>query len=509
MQQSTAIRDGVRCDRVGAFAIRTTPGGRASVLACVLAGLFCAVAHAGGARPNVIVIVTDDQAPRTLGVDGNDQICTPRLDQMAAEGAYFRKAYVPLPQCAPSRAATLTGRYPHRLGVIANLESSLPEDAWTLGELFQVAGYRCGMIGKWHLGARTSSQRGFDDFWATRAVAGSRGLDRYRAPTLLVNGAEYQIEGFLTDVLTDLAIEFVESGDDRPFFLWMAHYAPHEPLIDPPDRGLHYDPSEIALPPSLADDLRTKPPQQSESALHAEFRSMGMAELRRRVAKYYAMISNVDMNVGRQLDHLAARGLAENTIVVFLSDNGWLCGEHQLYDKGPFLYDELVRTPLIVWAPGRFRAGQSIEALVSTIDLLPTLAEVAGIATPTNVDGVSFWPLLTGSASQTREQLYLLFNEKQTGHVFEPMLGVVTRQHKYSRYMRNHAEELYDLLADPFEMVNLASAPTPPPALSDMRRRVDEFAATFEQPFWLQAQSAVGTPPPTEPALPHSAPRAP
>ncbi|MEP0847900.1 MAG: sulfatase-like hydrolase/transferase [Phycisphaerae bacterium] len=442
--------------------------------------------------PNIIVIVSDDQAARTLGVDGNAHIRTPCIDRLAAEGAFFARAYVPLPQCAPSRAAMLTGRYPHRLGVLTNVEGGVPADAATIAQVLRPSGYRCGLIGKWHLGDESRQQGGFDDAWIVREHDPARAREKYTDPVLLVNGVRRQEKGYLTDILTQYAIEFVRASDKRPCFLWLAHFSPHEPLAPPPDSRHAYSPADVPLPASISDDLSGKPAQQRRSACHAEFERVGLPEVRWRCAQYYSMISALDENVGRLVDALRADGRERDTIVFYLSDNGWLNGEHQLHDKGPFFYDELIRTPLIAWAPGRIKPGQRIGALVSSIDLLPTIAGLAGVAAPAGVDGVDFWPLVAGSKQSVRDELYLVYAEKLSSAEFEPMLGVVTSRHKYSRYMSDGAEELYDLAADPFELRNLVAAAESAAALGDLRARVDRFAAGFQDPFWLH--------PPTQPS---------
>lgn len=442
--------------------------------------------------PNIIVIISDDQAARTLGVDGNAHIRTPCIDRLAAEGAFFARAYVPLPQCAPSRAAMLTGRYPHRLGVLTNVEGGIPADAPTIAQVLKPQGYRCGLIGKWHLGDESRQQGGFEDAWIVREQDPSRAQEKYTDPVLLVNGERRQEKGYLTDILTQYAIDFVRAPDERPYFLWLAHFSPHEPLSPPPDSKHAYSPADVPLPASVSDDLSGKPAQQQRSACHKEFERVGLPEVRWRCAQYYSMISALDENVGRLLDALRADGRKRDTIVFYLSDNGWLNGEHQLHDKGPFFYDELLRTPLIAWAPGRIAAGQRIGALVSSIDLLPTIAGLAGAAAPAGADGVDFWPLATGSRKSVRDELYLVYAEKLTSQEFEPMLGIVTSRFKYSRYMSDGAEELYELDADPFEVRNLVTAGGAADALGDIRARVDRFAAGFQDPFWLH--------PPTQPS---------
>jgi len=435
-------------------------------------------------HPNILFILADDQAARTLGVDGNPHIRTPNIDRLAAEGTYFTRCYVPLPQCAPSRAALLTGRYPHAIGAMSNIQKALPPDVVTLAHALKRAGYRCGMIGKWHQGDPLKPQAGFEDFWCTRDKDASGWNDKHTNSVLVVNGERRRHEGWLDDALTDYALRFIDADDGRPFFLWLAFFAPHEPFTPPSDPRFAYDPQDVPLPESIRDDLSGKPPQQRQSVCHRWYRQLGEGRLRQQIAAYYSMISALDANVGRLVEHLGSRGLERDTLVVYLSDNGWLNGEHQLRSKGPMLYEELVRMPLILRQPGVVPAGRKVAALVSSLDLYPSLAARAGAPPPQPLDGLDLWPLVVGGARQLRDAVFLEFLEKGSTGDVEPMLGVVTRTHKYTRYLHGGDEELYDLTADSLEMRNLAASPEASAALVQHRELVDDFAKSIREPFW-------------------------
>jgi uncharacterized sulfatase len=206
------------------------------------------------------------------------------------------------------------------------------------------------------------------------------------------------------------------------------------------------------------------------------------------IAVYYSMIAALDANVGRLLDHLEARGLASRTLVVFLSDNGWLSGEHRLVTKGAAFYEELVRTPFVLRWPGAVPAGAVLPALVSSLDLLPTLVRLAGAAPPEGLAGQDLWPLLDGAGAPGRA-LFLEYLEKVAPVEVEPMLGLVTERFKYARYLRGGDEELYDLAADPDEMRNLARSPDHAGTLAEQRARVDAFRASIAKPFWELPQA--------------------
>jgi len=447
--------------------------------ACLCLGLVgCSVSESSPAnRPNILVIVADDLAPRMLGSEGNDVIRTPSIDTLAAAGTSFSRAYVPLPQCGPSRAALLFGRYPHELGVLSNPDAWSGEDS-SIADVLGASGYRCGLVGKWHLGGDQDPRAGFNDFWRT--------IDRdhrsYVDPILWIDGERHQQEGYLPELLTDQAIEFVDTRDERPFFLWLAYKTPHEPFTPPPDSAFAYDPAEIPFPENLSDDLTSKPAAQRDSVLHQRYLDVSRGDLRRVVSTYYAMISALDHSIGRLLDHLADSGLAEDTVVVFLSDNGFMAGEHSMITKGPAFYEELVRTPLIIRWPGHAPAGVRRDALISTLDLFPTLAAIAGAAQPEGLAGEDVMPLVRGEIEALHQELFLEYAQRQGQAT--AMLGVVTDRHKFVRYLESGEEELYDLVADPLELRTLVGTPESRPELERLRARVAAFQDTIADPFW-------------------------
>jgi N-acetylglucosamine-6-sulfatase len=402
------------------------------------------------ARPNIVFILADDLAPGTLGFEGNAVIRTPRLDRLAREGVYFSRAYVPIPQCAPSRAAILTGLYPHQNGVVSNVETQLKPGLVTFGEVFKRAGYACGLIGKWHLGHEDRPQRGFVDRWVSFPLPGN-----YYDPELYVDGESVRGDGYMTNILTDYAIEFIDQHAEAPFLLWLAYKAPHWPTLGPPDTRFRYDPDAIQLPEkSMADDLSTKPAAQRDGDPHRWFQERGVDWLRERIALYYAMISSMDENVGRLVDHLRSLGLDRRTLVIFMSDNGVLMGEHRMINKGPLLYEPLVRTPLIMWWPGRIQARTRVQSLVSSLDIFPMMCASAGIAVPEGLAGRSLWPLIEHRDSSLRDGLFFEFTQKKSAEEPVALRGLVTERYKYVRYLER-GEELYDLNQDPHECINL------------------------------------------------------
>ena len=443
-----------------------------SLAACALAlGGGCGAGPAPERPPNVLLILADDLVAGALGFEGGPDARTPNLDRLANEGVRFTRAYVPLPQCTPSRASLLLGLYPHATGALTN-HSPWRTELAPLPELLRASGYRCGIVGKWHLGEPDQPAAGFEDSWCvidTSTVA-------YGDPVLWVQGRPEPRAGYVPTLLTDEAIRFIDAGGDdaeRPFFLWLAYTSPHEPLVPPPDPELAPRPRAVTLPASFADDLAGKPRAQRESETHALFRRRTPDELRYVYALYQSVVNALDREIGRLLAHLDERGLARDTLVVFLSDNGTLRGEHQQIGKGPAFYEELVRMPLVLRWPGRLEPGREVAGLVSSMDLYPTLARLAGATTPNDVHGLDLWPMALGQAERVRDELYFEYLQRQPDESPTPMLGIVTERYKYVQYFDGE-EELYDLAADPSELANLARAPGAAP-LDDLRRRVEGF----------------------------------
>lgn len=446
-------------------------------------------------RPSIIVLIADDLAGGLLGFEGNAHIRTPHLDKMASEGTRFRYGYVAIPQCAPNRASLVTGKFPSEHGVTSNRVREEGVPGPLIGEVMRDAGYRCGFIGKWHLGPADHPTGGFENYWVSMDREETERGDKMTNPTMYVNGEHKTYDRYLTDLVTDYAIEFTDVGPtEQPYFLWVSFYAPHTPLT--PNPAFPYDPDAIPDPPSVADDLSAKPAAQRGTA-HERFLKTPEQRRRRQRAAYYSMISTLDANIGRLLDHLRDTGQADNTIVLFSSDNGYLFGEHQMLSKDAALYEPLTNMPFVWWGPGRVPAGRVIDAPASMIDLFPTFTALGGGRSVTAFEGVSLWPVIAGELKLDRDAVYLEYYEKaamdfDTGEVQhvdrEPILGVVSGVYKYTRYLMDGAEELYDLGADPDELKNLAADPAMQTQLTRLRKLADDRLAA--RPALLEAAKA-------------------
>ena len=397
------------------------------LMLCVCIGLVSCDAPEEQAEkqpPNIIMILTDDQGWGDLSMNGNTQLATPHIDQLAAEGVSFDRFYV-CPVCSPTRAEVLTGRYHVRGGVYSTSAGGerLDLDETTIAEVFKSAGYATAAYGKWHNGMQAPyhpNTRGFDDFYGF--CSGHWG--NYFDPMLEHNGEVVWGEGFLTDDLTDHGLDFIDVHQNEPFFLYLPYNTPHSPM-QVPDRWYEkFTDLELSQTGTLP---------EREKLLHTR------AAL--------AMCENIDWNVGRILEKLDALNLAENTIVLYFTDNGpnghrWnggMKGTKGSTNEGG------VRSPLIMRWTGTLAAGKTVTQISSAIDLLPTLADMAGVKVQTAnpLDGKSLSPLLMErDATWENRLIYNYWRDK---------LSVRSQQYRLA-----HDGELFDMVADPNQLTNVA-----------------------------------------------------
>ena len=387
-------------------------------LLLTLAAILSVSTFTIAAPPNVVVILTDDQGWGDLSCHGNTNLRTPRIDSLAKEGALFERFYV-CPVCSPTRAEFLTGRYHLKCGVV-NVSTGgerLDLDERTIADVFRGAGYSTGMFGKWHNGIQYPyhpTGRGFEEFYGF--CSGHWG--DYFSPPLDHNGQLVQGQGFMADDLTSHAIQYIQQPRQNPFFCYLALNTPHSPMQVPDPYWERFKDLEPQL-------KATNPAQENLPMTRAAL----------------AMVENIDANVGRLLDALEERKLADNTIVLFFCDNGpnsfrWnggMKGRKGQTDEGG------VRSPLLIRWPGQIPAGTRVEPIAGAIDLLPTLADLAGIELPTDrpLDGISVKPLLTDSKPSSWPDR-LIFSH------WANQVGVRSQQ-----YRLDAAGKLYDMQADP------------------------------------------------------------
>lgn len=431
--------------------------------------------------PNILFILTDDQGPWAAGCYGNREILTPNLDRLAASGVRFDNFFCASPVCSPARASLLTGRIPSQHGIHQWLhdENMGPgarqflgtEVGWT--DVLADNGYTCGLSGKWHLGDSLTPQHGFD-FWYCHQQGGG---PYYGAP-MIRDGVPYTEPNYVTEVITDEALGFLDREHETPFCLYVAYTAPHSPW--------HEHPAEFV---SLYDDCPFESCPQEPRHPNAISLTDHCLGNRAMLQGYFGCVSALDAQVGRLLDRLEQLGLRENTLVIFAGDNGFSCGHHGFWGKGNGthprnMYENSVRVPFIMSQPGMLPQGASTDALVSAYDFLPTVLEYVGLPLPdTNLPGQSFWERvgltsksdLRASARADREHV-VIFDE------YGPVRMIRTRQWKYV-YRHEYAhDELFDLVNDPGERENLIAVPSQAARVRELRGEMEEWFARYVQP---------------------------
>lgn len=437
-------------------------------------------------RPNVLFIMTDDHAQSAVGVYGSRILKTPNLDRIGNEGLRFQHGFVTNALCLPSRATFLTGQYSHTHGMRTNGEESgfLGEprlrNAHTWPNLLRAAGYHTGVVGKWHV---NTPPEGYDH------TAVLPGQGQYFDPPMLVNGTLETQRGHTDDVIREHALSFLrQRPKDRPFALLYQFKAPHRGWEPAPRFGKAFEDVEIPAPATLMESLAARPGALRKSDLRIadmrDFRGEGIGpdlpdeERARRnfqtfIKRYYRVLLGVDENVGRVLDWLDAEGLAEDTIVVYTSDNGFFLGEHGLFDKR-LMYEPAIRVPMLVRWPGGIGPGAVDDRhFALNIDVAPTFLDLAGTTVPDAMQGASWRPLLAGGDPPWRRDFLYEYYEFPAAHCVRPHRGVRDERWKYIRWNLAPAEEeLYDLHADPDEMANLAGSPEHAGELARLRERL-------------------------------------
>lgn len=401
---------------------------------------------------------------------------TPALDRMAAGGAHLQNAFVTTSLCSPSRASIFTGRYAHRHGVVDNT-SPVPPGTVFFPELLQRAGFRTAYVGKWHMGEDDDRPRPGFDRWVS-----FRGQGVYVDPVLNVDGARVERRGYTTDILTDYAIDWLRqqqaSRDTRPVFLVLSSKAVHAEFVPAPRHAGRYATAPIPYPATMANteaNYRGKPDwvrAQRNSWHGVDYMYHGQMQFDEFYRRYAETLLALDESVGRVLDYLDESGLASSTLVLYMGDNGFLLGEHGLIDKRQ-AYEESIRIPMLAYAPGWIRPGTVVTDMVRNIDIAPTILELAGVprspspggrggqgVRTTDMDGRSVLAALTGGRLPgAGELLYEYYWEYAFPHT-PTTLALRGDRFKYILYHGVwDTNELYDLIADPEERMNLIDVP--------------------------------------------------
>jgi arylsulfatase A-like enzyme len=496
--------------------------------------------HKEAARPNIILIMSDDHAYQAISAYTDKLIQTPNIDRIASEGILFSNACVTNSICAPSRAVIFTGKHSHLNGKIDN---RFPFDTTqvTFPQLLQQGGYQTAIFGKLHFG---NNPRGFDQF---KILPGQGSY--YNPDFITKDEGQIRVEGYTTDIITDFTLDWLkeERDTEKPFFLAFWHKAPHREWL-PPER--HYkaymkktfpEPETLfddyegrgsaareaemnllthmnwggdsKIPPEVMDELgipetsnwdkrayentvgRMTPAQRASwdavyNPMIEDFKKRypTMTEkekmqwrYQRYMQDYLGSIAAVDDNVGRLLEYLDENGLTENTLVIYTSDQGFYLGEHGWFDTR-FIYEESFKTPLLAKWPGVIEPGTSSDQMVQNLDFAQTLLDAAGIAAPADMQGESLVPLLRRNEQDwDREAVYYHYYEYPAVHMVKRHYGIVTREYKLAHFYDDVDEwELYDRLKDPLEMLSVYDDPDYADIVAELKSKLAELRVKYK-----------------------------
>jgi N-acetylglucosamine-6-sulfatase len=421
------------------------------------------------ARPNILFILLDDLRWDALSSTGHPFVKTPNIDRIAREGATFRNAFVTTPLCFPSRASFLTGQYAHKHGIkLAGDRAKLSHGLVTWPLLLQRTGYRTSFIGKWHLGNDHKPAPGVDR-WVS-----FRDQGEYVDPELNIDGNFVKQAGYLTDLLTDEAVEFIRNSSPQPFAICLSHKAVHAPFVPAERHKTLFADVPIVRAASASDPLDGKPVLRrpgirlspGDPDVHSSD-EMIRDQLRCLIA--------VDEGMGRIFAALEAKKQLERTMIVFSSDNGYFWGEHDLGGKhGP--YEEALRVPLLMRYPKLIQPGTKVDQFALSVDVAPTLVALAGLAPLQDMQGISLLPLLAGDAAIGRPSFLAEFFLGNGTNRFPDWQAVRTTDWKYVRYPGMAGmDELYALASDPHEMRNLINDPASAAKLAYLQAELERL----------------------------------
>ena len=495
-------------------------------------------------RPNILFIMSDDHAYQAISAYQDHLTQTPNIDRIAEEGILFENACVTNSICAPSRATILTGKHCHIHGKIDN-RFPFDDSQTTFPQIMQKNGYQTAMYGKLHFG---KNPKGVDDFMILP------GQGSYINPEFITPAGRKQFTGYVTDVITDLTIDWMEKkrDPDKPFMMMYLHKAPHRPWWPRPDKFKEYSQKTFPEPPNLFDDYENRGTAAKTAEMNiyehmkychdSKIRPETISEMgevepdipmmqwgeyngftgpytsrvnkeqkakyepvldsinedfkenwpnmtdkekmrwkyQRYMQDYLACISSVDDNVGRVLDYLDESGLADNTIVVYTSDQGFFLGEHGWFDKR-FIYDESFKTPLMIRWPNEIKPGITNDEMVQNLDFAQTFLDAAGIEQPDDMQGESLMPLLRGEEEEwTRDAVYYHYYEYPAVHMVKRHYGIVTKDYKLAHFYYDVDEwELYDRKKDPYEMNNVYDNPAYAEVVAELKERLKDLREKY------------------------------
>jgi arylsulfatase A-like enzyme len=503
----------------------------AAVFLCGLAQPVETGAQTNGNRPNIIYIMSDDHAYQAISAYGYGLNNTPNIDRLAANGMLFNRAFVGNSICGPSRATMLTGKHSHVNGFKDN-HSSFDGNQQTVAKLLHDNGYTTAIVGKWHL---ISDPQGFD-YW--NIVPGQ---GQYNNPDFIEMGNRKRVNGYVTNITTELAINWLDARDkNKPFFLMYQQKAPHRNWM-PEEKYYHlFDSTEFPLPSNFFDDYATRTkaageqemeiatdmtdaydlklafdlPKEKQVGLAANWQNiynrltpeekrkweaaygpaneafrkanlsgkeLAIWKYQRYMKDYLRCVQSVDDNVGRLMEYLKANGLDKNTIIIYTSDQGFYLGEHGWFDKR-WMYEESFRTPLIISWPGVTNKPAATNSMVQNLDFAETILDMAGLPIPADMQGKSMVPVLKGKQKgNLHDALYYRFYENQE-HKVAKHIGVRTDRYKLICFYENKEWELYDLEKDQKEMNNVYGQPAYQKVQDMMMQKLKELKDQYKDP---------------------------
>ncbi|MDE0637579.1 MAG: sulfatase [Candidatus Poribacteria bacterium] len=439
-------------------------------------------------RPNILFIMSDDHASHAMSCYGSRINQTPHLDRIADGGMIFQNCFCVNSICTPSRANILTGLHSHLNGV-KTLGDPLDGRRPNVAKMLQASGYQTAMIGKWHLGHGGDADPTGFDYWNVLPGQGS-----YYDPVMIEEDGRKQHEGYATDIITDFSLEWLQNRDkDEPFFLMCHHKAPHRPWDSDEKHANMFEDGDVPMPDNFFDDYANRSNAAKEAKMrvfgHMNDRDLKIEKLgpppeglsdeelanwqyQRYIKEYLRCVASIDDNVGRLLDYLNADGVADDTMVIYTSDQGFFLGDHGWYDKR-FMYEESLRMPFIVRYPRAIGAGSSTHAMALNIDFAETWLDYAGAPIPEDMQGRSLRPIFEGETPDDwRESMYYRYWMHLSHHHVPAHYGIRTHRYKLIYYygealgtsgsVNQSTEpewELFDLEKDPNEMCSVYGDP--------------------------------------------------
>ncbi len=440
-------------------------------------------------KTNIVFILADDMAVWAAGCYGNAEIRTPNLDRMAATGVRFENFFVTIPVCSASRASFLTGRIPSQHGVhdfiAGQVNFGTTGQSFLDGEVCYTNvladnGWACGLSGKWHLGNSSLPQCGFSHWFAHPGGAGV-----YNDQSMIRDGVTAVVPGYVTNVITDDALEYIDAHaeDENPFYLSVHYTAPHAPWIGhPQDIVDSYDDCAFDTCPQEPRHPWAKVPEDDADLPARSMRGLSNNLGQRESLKgYFAAVTAMDLDVGRILDKLEEKGLRENTLVVFTSDNGYSCGQHGFWGKGngtdPVnMYENSIKVPFLATHPGVIPEGTVQSAMASAYDVLPTFLDYVDLPLPdTNLPGQSFLPVLKNERAKGRDSV-VIYDE------YGYCRMIRTAEWKYIHRYPDGPNELYDVVNDPDDRNNLIDDPAQADRVKDLKGEMDTWFEEYVIP---------------------------